>query len=181
MWNHTVAILIGGQSKRMGSPKHLVELPNGKTMLEQMLDFALRTADNVVISGGDVDGYISIHDNREKQGPVSGIEALLSSNLDEKYLIVGCDMPLLKPKDVEQLLQTDCCSLFVCNDNVFGLPVCIKSDVLPVCTAYLDSGGRSIRGFIEEIPHKKINIDPSKKHILTSVNSIVDINTGFSN
>ena len=75
MWNHTVAILIGGQSKRMGSPKHLVELPNGKTMLEQMLDFALRTADNVVISGGDVDGYISIHDNREKQGPVSGIEA----------------------------------------------------------------------------------------------------------
>ena len=40
MWQHTVAILIGGQSKRMGSPKHLVELPNGKTMLDMMLEFA---------------------------------------------------------------------------------------------------------------------------------------------
>jgi molybdopterin-guanine dinucleotide biosynthesis protein A len=181
MWSHTVAILIGGQSKRMGSPKHLVELPNGQTMLEKMLEFAHETAKNVVIVGGDVDGYVSIHDHREQFGPVAGIEAILMSNIDEKYLVVGCDMPLLEPKDVEQLIQSTTNSVFAIDDKIIGLPLCVDADVLPVCTAYLDTGGRSIRGFIEEIPHVKLEFSVSREHALSSMNSRDDINVRFNN
>ena len=48
MWNHTVAILVGGKSSRMGTPKHNVVLQNGKTMMDVMLQFARATAKKTV-------------------------------------------------------------------------------------------------------------------------------------
>jgi molybdopterin-guanine dinucleotide biosynthesis protein A len=69
MWPHTVAILIGGQSERMGRPKHLVTLPNGKTMLEMMLEFASSVGNKTIILGGEVDGEHCIQDLRKQQGP----------------------------------------------------------------------------------------------------------------
>ena len=52
MWSHTIAILIGGQSSRMGMPKHEVVLPNGQTMLDMMISFAEKSASRVVVVGG---------------------------------------------------------------------------------------------------------------------------------
>ena len=82
-WPHTVAILLGGQSTRMGEPKHLAKLPKGNTMLSIMAAFAKQISPQVVIVGGEVQGFNSIQDLRLNAGPVAGIEALLHSNLDE--------------------------------------------------------------------------------------------------
>ena len=179
MWPHTVGILIGGQSKRMGSPKHLVELPNGKTMLEMMLQFAASVGKQTVILGGEVGGQQCIPDLRIQQGHVAGIEALLHSNIDTNYLVVGCDMPLLQPSDIAKLLSHNNNAAFSYKNKTVGLPVCLHSDALSTCTAYLDSGGRSIRGFISELPCSTVEITSSQKLILTSLNSQDEINRKF--
>jgi len=177
MWNHTVAILIGGQSRRMGTPKHTLQLPDGRTMLDVMLEFATATASNVVIVGGDAEGFQCIHDTRDKQGPVAGIESLLKSRIDQKYLVVGCDMPQITVEIVTPLLS--CCddaAIFSCDGKHFGLPLMVRSDIRAVCTAYLDSGGRSIKGLISEIPHAEISISEQQLALITSVNTLDDFN-----
>jgi molybdopterin-guanine dinucleotide biosynthesis protein A len=176
MWPHTVAILIGGQSKRMGSPKHKVILPNGKTMLEMMLEFSSSVGKRTVILGGDIDGQYCIHDLRKQHGPVAGIEALLNSKIDTNYLVVGCDMPTLGKSDVQPLLACKGNAVFSYDNRFLGLPIQIKGEELSLCSAYLDSGGRSIKGFINEIPHTNIDINETRSSALLSVNTRQDLN-----
>ncbi len=176
MWPHTVAILIGGQSKRMGSPKHLFELPNGSTILDMMLQFASSVGKQTVILGGEVDDQRCIFDLRKQHGPVGGVEALLHSGIDTNYLVVGCDMPKLTRQDVRPLLECDGNAAFSFNDRLFGLPLQINSDELSSCSAYLDSGGRSIRGFVSEIPHIAIPLDKTGSDTFLSINSPNDLN-----
>ncbi len=174
MWSHTVAILIGGQSTRMGTPKQYVELPNGKTMLETMLEFAQSVTSSIVVVGSEVKGIRSIYDQRDKQGPVAGIEALLHSEIDDKYLVVGCDMPFIRSEDVQPLLQCEQTALFLSNERLFPLPLLIDANELDSCTDYLQTGKRSIHGFIESIPHLTVPIDQVATEALKSINSPED-------
>jgi len=179
MWPHTVAILIGGQSKRMGSPKHLVTLPNGKTMLDMMLTFAATVSDKTVVIGGDVENQRCVNDLREQQGPVAGIEALLHSGIDSHYLVVGCDMPNITIKDVQPLLECNNNAVFSYENQMLGLPLLIKSDELSHCTTYLDSGGRSIWRFVSELPHTDVEIEEIHTKKLLSINSQEDVSRMF--
>ena len=175
MWPHTVAILIGGQSKRMGRPKHHVTLPNGKTMLEMMLEFASSVGNKTIILGGVVDGQHCIQDIRKQQGPVAGIEAMLHSEFDSTYLVVGCDMPTLTKVAVTPLLNCTNNAIFSCENTVLGLPLRINAKNLSQCSAYLDSGGRSIWGLVTQIPHTSIPLSKSESSSFLSVNSPDDL------
>ena len=174
MWPHTVAILVGGKSSRMGTPKHEVTLPNGKTMMDAMLAFASHTATNTVVVGGDINGQHCLHDHRPGLGPVAGIEALLTSNIDGRYLVVGCDMPLLKTETVQ--------SLFVSGDAVFfsgkgkgdfptSLPLVISADCNQACSTYLEGGGRSLHGFLRELACVVVDRPAGIEQQLSSINT----------
>ena len=174
MWSHTVAILMGGKSKRMGTPKHEVLLSTGKTMMESMLDFASSTAVNKVIVGGDIEGQRCIHDRRQGLGPVGGLEALLMSNIDDRYLVVGCDMPLLKTETVQPLFVSGDAVIFSGkekDDFPSSLPLVISSDCKHACGAYLDSGGRSLHGFLRELSTTVIKIPKGIEQQLSSINT----------
>jgi molybdopterin-guanine dinucleotide biosynthesis protein A len=175
MWPHTVAILIGGQSKRMGSPKHLVRLHSGQTMLETMLQFASNLSRQVVILGGEVQGQHCIPDLRHEQGPVSGIEALLRSELDTKYLIVGCDMPSLTIESITPLVQCTNSALFSNNNRLLGLPLYVYGNVSAACSKYLDEGGRSIGGFVSQIENTVIPLHEKEAKTFLSINSPEDL------
>ena len=175
MWSHTVAILVGGQSRRMGTPKHEVVLPNGQTMLDVMVSFAEKSASRVVIVGGQIDEFESIQDKRHKEGPVAGIEALLASNIDQEYLVVGCDMPQLCTTDVQPLLSCEGNAVFSYENQILGLPLKITQEMLSTCTTYLDSQKRSIKGFVAQCPHTSIQIDSGVLPNVTSLNSPEDI------
>ena len=177
MWQHTVAILIGGQSKRMGSPKHQVKLSNGRTMLEMMLLFANSFANHTVILGGDIEGQHCIHDLRKQLGPVGGIEALLHSNVDTNYLVVGCDMPAISEKEIQPLLNSTNNAVFSFGNRLIGLPLLINNAARATCTAYLDSGGRSIKGLVSEIPHETIVLTEDQSITLQSVNCREDLDS----
>ena len=179
MWSHTIAILIGGQSSRMGMPKHEVVLPNGQTMLDVMVSFAEKSASRVVIVGGQIDEFESIQDKRHKEGPVAGIEALLASNIDQEYLVVGCDMPQLCTADVQPLLACEGNAVFSYENQILGLPLKITQEMLSTCTTYLDSQKRSIKGFISLCPHTLIPISSSQLKTITSVNTREEVSQLF--
>ncbi|MBC8523164.1 molybdenum cofactor guanylyltransferase [PVC group bacterium] len=179
MWSHTVAILMGGQSKRMGVPKHEVELPNGRSMMDAMLTFANAISDKVVVVGGDIEGQNCIHDHRPGLGPVAGLEALLTSKIDDRYLVVGCDMPLLKPQTVLPLFIDGDAVIFSGkdeNDFPSSLPLVISSDCASPCSAYLESGGRSLHGFLQEISCHDVPRPTNVEKQLSSINTPEQLN-----
>jgi molybdopterin-guanine dinucleotide biosynthesis protein A len=47
---------------------------------------------------------------------------------------------------------------------------------LDACTEYLDSGKRSIKGFVKTIPHREIAVCDETAALLQSVNTPDDLN-----
>ena len=101
-WPHTGVILAGGQSRRMGQPKEGVVLWDGRPMIAHIIDVLRAVCRRVVVVGecrgfvfpssGDISQLSDVHPG---QGPLAGIETMLASGLDDRYLIIACDQPLL--------------------------------------------------------------------------------------
>jgi molybdopterin-guanine dinucleotide biosynthesis protein A len=98
----------------MGRPKEGVPLPDGRPMIEHVLD-ALQPCCETIAIVGQCSGYsveerpdlTHLPDRTPGMGPLSGLEALLASGLGEQYLVVTCDQPLLRPKLLQRLLDQD--------------------------------------------------------------------------
>ena len=103
--NIAACVLVGGQSKRMGRPKHSVVIPgDGRTFLDRICD----EIDHVypsVISGRYIslranqiierDGYKCVCDRYEAIGPLGGIASVLADAKRDGFdaiLILACDM-----------------------------------------------------------------------------------------
>lgn len=102
------AILIGGKSRRMGRPKHLLKT-DSKTWLERTVHLLSSQVDRTVLVGEgelpfsstslprlfDVDGI---------GGPLAGILAAMRSAPEADWLILACDMPAVTEASVHWLL-----------------------------------------------------------------------------
>ena len=100
-------VLTGGGSKRMGSDKAL--LPFRKTTLLENVAAAVQSAAGSVTLVGHPAryaglGYPVLADARPGFGPVAGIAAALAATTADWNLIVACDMPLITPAFLQDLL-----------------------------------------------------------------------------
>ena len=142
-----VAVLAGGNARRMGSPKQHHQLHDGRSMGEHMLALAHATAEHVVVAGpeGCMPGSVCIPDNGEFRGdgPLAGIEAVLASDLAARWLVLPCDMPFL----TEALLaeMRDCSASSIVLDGAGPLPLVLSSDELQVVRDALRQGHRAVR------------------------------------
>ena len=98
----TGAILAGGKSSRMGEPKPGVLLWDQRPMLAHVIESLQPVCSDMIIVGNGGNITLPPHvrylpDHRPGLGPLAGLEALLASGLDDRYLVVGCDQPLLEP------------------------------------------------------------------------------------
>lgn len=103
-------ILIGGMSRRMGQPKHLIRLPDGRTWLEKTAATLKDYVDQIVIAGNGMipDTLISevrLHDVIETNGPLAGILASLRWKPTVSWVVSACDMPLMTGSGIEWLLN----------------------------------------------------------------------------
>lgn len=100
-------ILLGGRSRRMGIPKHLL-LSWGITWLEKISETLAPFANRIFLAGG---GKVpaSLHhlprfpDAPDCSGPLAGIISAIRWQPTASWLIVGCDMPLLSAEAVSWL------------------------------------------------------------------------------
>lgn len=121
-------ILAGGHSRRLGRPKGLIMLPNGRTMIEHIVGVALKITDNVVILGRGfalpqpLVGLPVLEDEKPNAGPLAGLCTLLRHACDHPTppelrqadgapvdggwaLLLACDMPYLQPELIRKMTE----------------------------------------------------------------------------
>ena len=110
----TGAILSGGLSIRMGTPKDRLQLPDGRSMIRHVIDVMLSVCKEIIVAGPEQPGLAEenerihfVKDNYPGKGPLSGVEAVLSTGYSSAYLIAACDQPLLDVGLLRLLVQTD--------------------------------------------------------------------------
>ncbi len=101
-------VLIGGKSRRMGRPKHLLE-QNGITWIERIVETLQQKVQQVVISGpGALPESLShlprIADAPGLAGPLAGILGALRRKPQFSWLVSACDLPDIHSGALEWLL-----------------------------------------------------------------------------
>lgn len=105
-------ILAGGVSRRLGEPKALLELADGRTMLEHVAAAAASVAAEVVILGEPpgvperLSGLRVLPDRVAGRGPLAGLCSLLECAAPHWGLLLACDLPRLEVSVLNTLLQT---------------------------------------------------------------------------
>lgn len=181
VWQHTIALLLGGASRRMGRPKQDMVGPDGRTMLQMALDTARGIGRRVIVSGpaGLVEGVGHVADEREDCGPLAGIEAVLNSGIDDCYLFMPCDMPGLTVDILHRLVEgigTSQAAVFIHPDGKSRamLPLVLRTSTLAHLQGNIESGNRSVHGFLEAIHVAGIELGPDEGDVLVNINNQSD-------
>ncbi len=103
-------VLIGGQSSRMGHPKHMIQ-KKGRTWIERIVEVLDQVTARVLVAGTgtlpesvrDRDRLVDVPNVR---GPMAGILAALRWAPHASWLVTACDLPLLSVPALEWLLST---------------------------------------------------------------------------
>ncbi|KPE49053.1 molybdenum cofactor biosynthesis protein MoaC [Chryseobacterium indologenes] len=104
-------VLAGGKSRRMGTPKDLLNW-HGKEQRYFAADLLAPFCEEVFISCRqdqlkDFDpDYHALTDTFLNMGPFGGILSALRSQRDKAWLVVACDLPLLDKKSLEFLISS---------------------------------------------------------------------------
>jgi len=104
-------VVCGGQSSRMGADKSLLDY-HGQPQRYYLYDMLGKICDKVFIScneqqANEIPGkYQVIVDDIKygDTGPMGGLLSAFSKKPDTSFLVVGCDYPLIKGKDLAKLM-----------------------------------------------------------------------------
>lgn len=105
----TGVLLVGGESRRMGRNKALLEA-GGRTLIERNLDVLSGTCEEVLISSRDPNlytgyGYKVVEDIIKGKGPLGGIYSVLQEAKYDNLFLAACDMPFLNQKAIACLYK----------------------------------------------------------------------------
>jgi len=105
-----VAILVGGQSRRMGRPKALLPL-DGNTLLERTVHLARQVSPCVALVGSPpfelppaVRSLPLLPDAKPDAGPLGGLAAALAEWNNDACILLACDLPRLDAVLLRRLL-----------------------------------------------------------------------------
>jgi molybdopterin-guanine dinucleotide biosynthesis protein A len=109
MNNHvTIAILAGGQSRRMGTDKSFVLL-DGKPLIQHVIDRASQLETPLILIANDVERYqqlgLTVYpDVIPGAGSLGGLYTALSHSKSDYTLCLACDMPQVNPALLHHLI-----------------------------------------------------------------------------
>lgn len=180
--NFTGAVFAGGQSTRMGLPKEGVILRDKRPMIEHVID-ALRPYCNQILIVGACKGYripkdphlLQLEDINPGHGPLSALEALLSSGFDEEYLVTSCDQPLLTATTIARLTSNhqQGLSFFrsASNHRLDPFPGIFPIDLLPDVQQAMKQGRYSIWEVIQRRPIRWVTLPDEQLLDLANANT----------
>lgn len=106
----TGIILAGGKSSRMGTDKGLLKL-NGKSFVEYSIEALQPLVSQIIIVSNnpayDVFELNRLEDMIKDAGPLAGLYSGLHQSKTEYNLVLSCDIPLIKTKILEKLIQEE--------------------------------------------------------------------------
>jgi molybdopterin-guanine dinucleotide biosynthesis protein A len=156
-------LLVGGASRRFGSPKALAEL-EGETLAERawrLLGAACE--ERIAVGRGGGLPFPALAD--EGTGPVAAVAVGLRAATQEVAVVVPVDMPLLTP-DALHLLAEACRDAAVAQAG--PLPCAIARRALPA----FETGERRLGTVFESLDTAHVELDPS---LLANVNEREDL------
>jgi len=171
----TGAILAGGASKRMQQTKQEMLLPDGRPMIESVHRAVAAVCRRVVLIGesSHLRDCERVGDLRASCGPLGGIEALLASGIDQHYLVVPCDLPLITAEPLDALLMK--ADRPATTFDGHPLPARIAATALPIVRSLLDRGERSVRRLMADAGAERIALRDEWCKLLTNVNTPADV------
>ena len=175
-------VLAGGDSRRMGTPKHAIVLPGGLTMLEHVVRALLDCVPFVAIVGlsdpapaAGTRGVVSIPDLHPGRGPLAGVHAALTRLDAGGFLIAACDQPLLDGRHLRPLLERApdraCCLAPAGEGRIHPLPVYLPRTILPRVEEDLLRGHGSLRRLIESVVHERVVLSNEHEPALRGINT----------
>ena len=102
-------VLVGGQSRRMGRPKQLIEI-GGTTMIEHVVAALIEEVDEILLLGAGpvplvLESLSRVADAEECRGPMAGVLGAMRAEPEASWIVAACDMPLLRPEAVRWLVS----------------------------------------------------------------------------
>jgi len=96
----SAVVLAGGDSRRMGSDKAFLKMPNGETIIETILSKLARLSKEIILVTNHPQRYEHlgvklVADIYPGKGSLGGIYTGLSAMSHSHGLVVACDMPFL--------------------------------------------------------------------------------------
>lgn len=186
---NAVLILAGGQSSRMGSPKALLTLPNGQSLLDFHIDNAKSLNLPILIADNNkgyytanqqdikvIDDYLPSDEFGKGQGALSAIvSALQFINKKGYVLVIGCDTLLNIDLIAKTLSSTTADVGYLMGQKEYPLLGVYHSRVLATLIDFLNTGNRSVMQFLNLVDCQTFNLD-NHWHSLANFNTQDEFN-----
>lgn len=182
----SLLVLAGGESSRMGSPKHLLPLPGGTTLDIILGRIGGMFGDVLVVGRGYIaprEGVAFVRDIRPERCPLVGILSGLAAIRNSHAMVIACDMPFVEPALIELLVSRTSTGTDVVVPLLGGFrePLCAVYSRASAgrISAYLDTGMNKTTGFfagvtVVEIAEEEIRAcDPHLRSFI-NLNTPVD-------
>ena len=185
-----IVILAGGESTRMGSPKALLTLPNGETLLDfhichaESLTVPVMVADNAkgFCQHDDVmlvKDYLLNDTTGKGAGALSAIAGAIENltNQNGYLMVISCDCligaDLVFAKLVHQIIDEDV--VYFKGEKDYPLLGLYRVDLLPRLKDFLDKGNRSVMKFLSDKKVKTVDL-PNEWGALANFNTLDEFN-----
>ena len=178
----TLIILAGGESRRMGQPKHLSPTSQG-TVIDALIQKLSSLFVETLVVGRKLDlegeGFRIVEDARTEQCPLVGIVSGLLAAGTDLCFVVACDLPFVKPELVRYLLsRANGVDIAVPVANGYYEPLCAayRRTVIPVIQEILDQGFLRITGIYDRLRLCEVP-EPNIRRFDPELASFVNLNT----
>jgi molybdopterin-guanine dinucleotide biosynthesis protein A len=158
-------VLAGGQSRRMGRDKSLLDL-GGKPMVQHIVDQLRPLFPRILIGANDAAKYRFLNlpvipDRAPDCGPLMAILSTLAASPAELNFVVGCDIPNLHRPFIRQMiaLAQDCDIVMPVTADGRHEPLyaVYRRSVIPAAEEILNCGGRRI---VELLDRARVRLVP---------------------
>ena len=167
----TGVVLVGGASRRFGSPKALAQL-DGETLAERAWRVLGETCDERLAVGKNSDGFQLpfpiVDDGTDVRAPIAGVVAGLRAAATDVCVVVPVDMPELSGELLRALARA-CAEADAATARRAPLPVALRVErALPVLERRLAEGLLRLHEALEELDVERLDVEPER---LANVNT----------
>ncbi len=180
------AILIGGQSRRMGQDKASLCI-DGKTLVQNAHEQLSPLVDEVFLVVRPErlnwarelapEGVKVITDRVDASGPLAGIHAALSEAGNSRVLVVACDMPKLQPALLAGLIKDNSADVVVprTSHGFEPLLAVYSTNCIPAIEQILAEGPSRIPAFYVNVSVSEWN-EEKMRQLDPQLHSLININ-----
>lgn len=174
-------IFVGGESRRMGTPKGLL-VRDGVPLVQRWLDlFAARGVPARLV--GRRPEYaawdaLALDDDPPGVGPAGGLAALLRAAGGRDAIAVACDMPFVTDAVLARLLAADARPACAARRDDRWEPFFARyraAEALPVLEARIARGACNLQGFLDELGARELAIEPEARGALADWDTPEDV------